>query len=57
MRIDGVGDGAVEVEVDACGFSVGGHQGDVFLHFFFRVVVFRLFVPDSDMLDDSVWVM
>lgn len=45
MGIEGVGDGTVEVEVYAGADTVGGHEGGVFLHFVFGVIVFFFFVP------------
>ena len=41
----GVGYHAMELEVDADADPVSGHQGRVFLHLLFRVVVFCRFVP------------
>ena len=45
MGVEGVGDGAMEVEVYAGADAVGGHEGDVFLHLVFRVVIFFFLVP------------
>lgn len=45
MRIHGVGDGAVEIEGDAGGAAVGGHEGGVFLHALLGGAVFGVLVP------------
>ncbi len=45
VRIDRVGDRAVEIESDAGGLAVGGHQGDVFLHALLGGAVFGVLVP------------
>lgn len=45
MRINRVGHRAVEVEGDAGGAAVGGHEGGVFLHALLGGVVFGVLVP------------
>jgi len=45
MRINGVGHRAVEVEGDAGGAAVGGHEGGVFLHALLGSAVFGVLVP------------
>ena len=45
VGVKGISDGAVEVEGDARGLAVGGHEGGVFLHLGVRVGVFGFFVP------------
>ncbi len=45
MGVEGVGYGAVEVEVYARADTVGCHEGGVFLHFLLGVVVFFFFIP------------
>lgn len=45
MRINRVGHRAVEVEGDAGGAAVGGHEGGVFLHALLGGAVFGVLVP------------
>ena len=45
MCVEGVCDGAMEVKIDTNSSTVGGHYSCVHLHLFFRVTIFRLFVP------------
>lgn len=45
VRIHRVGDGAVEVEGDAGGAAVGGHEGGVFLHALLGGAVLGVLVP------------
>lgn len=45
MGVESVGYGAVEVEVNAGADAVGCHESCVFLHLFFRVIVFLFLIP------------
>jgi hypothetical protein len=53
VSLEGVGDGAVEAEIDSDGDAVGGHDGGVHLHTFFGAVVFGIFVPSCGLVVDD----